>query len=320
MSPGILLAALLLAEPLAPLPRSPDLYVAVFFGASVERYYGPRSAVTGPHPAAGEPGATYAAAVARRPWGMAFGPDGNLYVANIGGSAPAIARVTGPFASGPRAVETFVSGGAFYDVAFGPDGNLYAAGRGAVRRYDRETGALIDAFTSGYELAETRGLAFGPDGRLYVSNYDGCVMADSGCTGSKGEIVRFDALTGAFVDVFVGPGEAGLRWPWKLAFGARGELFVVNWSESGNDILRFAPPFPSRASRLSRGIASAVFIRRADWFPLYLAAGPDGDLYVSASETAGGKSSILRFDGRTGAFAGTFIDGIEAGARGLAFR
>jgi DNA-binding beta-propeller fold protein YncE len=308
------------AATLPSLSHSPDLYVSGFFASSVYRYYGPRSAHRGPNPAPSHPGAVYAQAVLRRPWGIAFGPDGHAYVANISGATPAIVRVDGPFSATPGAVRDFVIGGAFFDLAFGPDGNLYAAGRGPIRRFDLRTGEQIDEFTHGHDLAETRGIAFGPDGLLYVSNYDSCSMGPTGCTTPRGEIVRFDALSGDFVDVLLSSGQNGLVWPWKIAFSATGELLVVNWSPSANNVLairtRRRQPHDIRRQPLPEG---GVFIARDAWSPLYLAVGPDGNVYVSDSTGAGNDGTILRFDGATGAFMDVFVEGIEGGPRGIAF-
>src|SRR6185436_11963007 len=151
-----------------------------------------------------------------------------------------------------------------------------------VRRYDIVTGALIDDFTHGYDLVEVRGVAFGPDGDLYVSNYDSCVSGPSGCTGSKGEIVRFDGLTGAFIDVFVASGEGGLVWPYKIVFGHAGELFVANTAPNGNNDLRYPRggwALPKRSHR------TAVFATYLNFNPLYLAIGPDHNLYVCHAES-----------------------------------
>lgn len=281
---------------LTALPHSADLYVSGFFDSSVQRFAGPRAA------APGAPGGTYARPVARRPWGLAFGPDGALWVANEQGS-PAIVRISGPFSAMPGVVETIVEEGAFYDVVFGPDGNLYAAGAGPVRRYDVVTHQLIDEFTHGYALAQTRGIAFGPDGNLYVSNYE---------SGVKGEIVRFDGATGDFLGVYVANGHGGLRAPWKLAFNGRGELLVANWESGSGEVLRYP-------ARLHRGASTAAFITRDDLHPLYLAVGPDQNVYVSSSDNSGASGAVLRFDGRTGAFIDVFAANVAGGPRGLAF-
>jgi len=286
----------LIALLLAALPHSADLYVSGFFDSSVQRFAGPRSAAPGA--AAG----TFAKPVARRPWGLAFGPDGALWVANEQG-APAIVRISGPFTATPGVVETIVDDGAFYDLAFGPDGNLYAAGAGPVRRYDVVTHQLIDEFTHGYALAQTRGIAFGPDGDLYVSNYE---------AGVKGEIVRFDGITGDFLGVAVANGYGGLRAPWKIAFNGRGELLVANWESGDGNILRYP-------ARLHRGQTTAAFITRAGLEPLYLAVGPDRNVYVSTSDNSGASGAVLRFDGRSGAFIDVFVPAVAGGPRGLAF-
>jgi DNA-binding beta-propeller fold protein YncE len=311
-----LLALALLAATLPPLAHSPDVYVSGFFSASVQRFYGPRSAVRGARPAPSQSQAFYAPrGFARRPWGLAFGPDGNLYVANTQGGEGAILRVRGPFDPLAGMTEVFVSEGSFMDLTFGPDGNLYAGGRGTVRRYDIVTRALIDDFTRGYQLADIRGLAFGPDGNLYVSNDDSCVSGPAGCTGSKGEIVRFDGLTGQFLDVYVKSGEGGLTWPYKIAFGFDGELFIANSTPFGGNILRIPRggwPFTGRTRR------TTVFATYPDFNPLYVAVGPDHNLYVSQSGS-GGDGPILRFDEASGMFIDVFIANVEGGPRGIAF-
>src|ERR1043166_7312428 len=96
--------ALLLAV-LTALPHSADLYVSGFFDSSVQRFAGPRSA------APGAAGGTFARPVARRPWGLAFGPDGALWVANSQ-STPGIVRISGPFSTTPGVVETIADDGA----------------------------------------------------------------------------------------------------------------------------------------------------------------------------------------------------------------
>ncbi|HEY2322365.1 MAG TPA: hypothetical protein VGJ82_05815 [Thermoanaerobaculia bacterium] len=291
---ALVVALPLLAQTGRLLPHSPDLYVSGFFSSSVRRVGGPLSAGAGTS-------VVFAQSVARRPWGLAFGPDGALYVANQAGS-PAIVKISGPFSEVPGVIETFVSDGAFYDLAFGADGTLYAGGAGAVLRYDIVTHQLIDTFTQGYTLGEIHGLAFGPDGDLYVSNFDS----------SRGEIVRFDGSTGAFAGIAVANGRGGLREPWKLAFTPSGDLLVANFGVGDSSILRFTP----RSGRL---IANATFIKRDGMEPLYLAIGPDRNIYVSSSDESGSAGSVLRFDGRTGAFIDVFVPSVDGGPRGLAF-
>ena len=257
--------------------------------------------------------------VARRPWGLAFGPDGNLYVANFGTGSDAITRVQGPFSATAGAVSTFVDAGAFFDVAFGPDGNVYAAGRGPIVRYDIVTGESFGAFTRGHDLAEVHAIAFGHDGLLYVANYDSCAAGPSGCTGFRSEIVRFDAKTGDFADVFLASGQSALKIPWDLEFGPDDALFVANGEFSGDgSILRVDRPC-GRVHTVRGVIGNAIFLRRSGLNPLAIAFGPDQNLYVSNGDGSGSGGSVLRFDARTGEFLGTFVASVEGGPRGLAF-
>jgi DNA-binding beta-propeller fold protein YncE len=297
-----MLLALVLAATLAPLPHSPDLYVSGFFSASIQRYYGPRSATPG------QSRGFYTQPVARRPWGLAFGPDGNLYVANFGTGSDALVRVAGPFAPNAGAPTTIVDGGAFFDVAFGPDGNLYVSGRGPVRRYDLVTGQLIGEFTSGQALVDVNAIAFGPDGDLYATNYDSCVTGPNGCTGSRSEIVHFDGQSGAFVETLSVTTDGSLAW--DIAFGPDGALFVAS---SAGKVLRY-----DRCAGRTRAVhnfGSALFATRAGMMPIAIAFGPDRNLYVSDAAT----NSVLRFDGATGAFIDTFVASVDGGPRGLAF-
>ena len=316
---ALLAAGVMAASSLAPLPHSSDLYVSGFFTSSIQRYRGPFNATPGPRPGPGQSAAFYARPVTRRPWGIAFGPDGNLYVANFGTGSDAIMRVQGPFSTTAGAVSTFVDGGVFFDVAFGTDGNLYAAGRGPVQRYDLITGALIDDFTHGYTLAEVRAIAFGPDGNLYVTNFDSCVSGPVGCIGTRDEIVRFDGLTGAFLDVYVPDDQGGLDSPWDLAFGPDGALFVANAkSEGDGNILRFERSTARRRSVRSPGTPEP-FATRPGLMPLAIAFGPDHNLYVSTSNNSGSEGAILRFDGASGAFIDVFVPSVEGGPRGMTF-
>ena len=312
-------ALLFAAASVAPIPHSPDLYVSSFFGSAIDRFFGPLATNSGPDPLSSKPAALYAFPVARRPWGLAFGPDGNLYVANFGTGSEAIVRVQGPFSLTPGTVSTFVDGGAFFDVAFGPDGQLYAAGHGPILRYDIVDGTLLGAFTQGHQLAEVHAIAFGDDGYLYVANYDSCNMNALGCTTPKSEIVRFDAKSGQFVDVYLTSGSSGLTLPWDLAFGPEGALFIANGTLDGNgSILRFERPC-GRVRSVRGEVMHAPFVTRAGLNPLAIAFGPDQNLYVSSGDNSGSSGGILRFDAHTGQFIDVFVPVVDGGPRGIVF-
>src|SRR5438445_10352632 len=78
-------------------------------------------------------------------------------------------------------------------------------------------------------LTRPRELIFGPDG-----NYDGAkdlYIVDR----DLNAVLRYDGVTGAFIDTFVASGSGGLSSPADLAFGPEGNLYVR--SSVGNQVL-----------------------------------------------------------------------------------
>ena len=73
------------------------------------------------------------------------------------------------------------------------------------------SGALIGLFVPSGSggLSNAHGIVFGLDGRLYVADTP------------NNRILRYDGVTGAFLDVFVMP-SGGLVAPVNLAFGSVG--------------------------------------------------------------------------------------------------
>lgn len=155
------------------------------------------------------------------PFGLTFGPDGNLYVGNVANqSIMRFNGTTGAF------IDTFVpagSGGLFGlgGLTFGPDKNLYIGSFATsnVLRYNGTTGAFMDAFvpSGSAGLTNPLGLTFGPDGDLYVSSH------------ASNSILRYNGTTGAFIDTFVSPGTGGLAFPARIAFGPDHDLYVQNY-------------------------------------------------------------------------------------------
>jgi sugar lactone lactonase YvrE len=179
-----------------------------------------------------------------------------------------------------------VPGDGFYGpIAFGPDGNLYTSERGlpglpvdAIGRFNGTTGAYLGRFTTG-QNGQVRHLAF-HGGYLYMA------------TQESNDVVRYDATTGAFVDVFVPPGSGGLGVPIGLTFGQDGNLYVTS---SGNAVLRYdgttgAPlgAFVTAGSGGLSGAASVVF-------------DPSGAYLYAASS---GSNQVLKYNGSTGAYVG----------------
>lgn len=182
-------------------------------------------------------------------------------------------------------------------------------------------------------LFTPRSAIFGPDGNgdgigdLYVPS------------ASSNEVLRYDGITGAFIDAFVTAGSGGLNSPGGLAFGADGNLYVSSFS--GNQVLRYDGVTGAFIDAIASGLNGPLGITTASDGALYIANqdaneilkydssglstfinagsgglamprnamfGPDGngdgygDLYVASR----GSEQVLRYDGRTGASLGVF--------------
>lgn len=204
----------------------------------------------GAGPTSGNPGSFFAGAGLAKPYGLAVGPDGNLYVANDrSGAAGDDIKVYDGQTGAP--LGTFATAGvnAPRDIAFRSNGNLLVsvetgADLGVVREYDGATGVLIDSFISTANLDRPQGLAFGPTGELFV--------ASDAADDSRDKINRYDA-NGMAVDLsFAGLNDPLLVDPRDIAFGPDGHLYVV--SAGLELILRYnginGDPLPAAGSRV----------------------------------------------------------------------
>ena len=239
--------------------------------------------------------------------GLGFGPDGNLYVAN-GGPGNNVLRYSG--VSGAFLGEFAAVPGPFppplIGLGFGPDANLYVTTNspGAptfeVVRFDSNTGAFMDIFTSGTgggtfpfnTMRSPFGFTWGPDGNLYVAS-------------PISQIRRYDGTTGVFIDVFapVGPCPPQVGFcvgtPTDVTFGPDGNLYVSTFS----GVQRFD------------GLTGAFIDVFAAEGHFGVRFGPDGNLYVGD-----GPNGVLRYNGATGAFIDVFASGGGLSATFLTFR
>lgn len=195
---------------------------------------------------------------------------------------------------------TFISAGAGglnepHRGIFGPDGHYYvaSAGNDRILRYHGQTGAFIDVFIQNEvnglpanALDYPVDLAFGPDGALYISSQ------------ANDSVLRFNATTGAFIDVFISAGSGGLDGPSGIQFHG-GDLFVVGRYSQG--AYRFDGVTGAFELTIGTGVLSTSFGLDFD-------AG--GNLYVAS----GGNSTIYRFDPVSGASLGAFV---ASGSGGL---
>jgi sugar lactone lactonase YvrE len=137
-------------------------------------------------------------------------------------------------------------------------------------------------------LDDPDAMAIGPDGKLYVS---------SGRSPENSAILRYDARTGAFLNVFASG--HGLYRPYGLAFGPDQLLYVSSFRS--DELFRFDARTGAFVDVVARGDGRPGGLNG----PNGLLFGPDGALYITtegsvAGEFPGLPSEVLRMNVATG--------------------
>lgn len=254
-----------------------NLYVSTLQNSSVLRYHAGTGA---PLPAPGKSGAEFVSPNAgglEQARGIAFGPDGHMYVASA--TSNAILRFDGTTGQSLGALIAAGAGGLYK-----PRGLLFhqgyiyvtsigegtpAVGMDAILRYDAYTGA--PAGKSGV----TGDAVFIPSGDHGLDNPSNIVFynGDFYVASSPGSVLRY-AANGTFRDAFVPTSSGGLSGPIDLDFQG-GFLYVT--SVANNKVLRY------------NGITGAIVDEVASAGGLYRPNGllfePSGNFLVASGDS-----------------------------------
>jgi hypothetical protein len=226
--------------------------------------------------------------------GIAFGPDGNLYVSN---SVQQNDVLEYDGASG-NFLGVYVSSGAGglsnpWGIKFGPDGDLYVCSSGSnqILKYEGpnspdnvQPGQFLGVFANTQHTFPFN-LDFGPDGNVYVSCPEGAPnTTDSFIDEYYGPS---SPLAGQFIGTFVANGSGGLADSRTPLFDSVGNLYVADVHL--NEVLEYqGPDGPSPGAFIQTYVTTGQGNLAA---PNGLAIGPDGSLYVSSRDT----SQVLRY-------------------------
>lgn len=291
-----------------------DLYVTSWLDDKVVQFDGETGELVGNFVPQGSSGLDGA-------WGLAWGPNGNLFVCSWGaycsisgiaeydGSTGALVRwLVGPDEGDPIPETGWLDEPSY--LAFGSDGNLYVSGaiNGAVHKYDGQSGEWLGVFAIGGfspgGLRYPQDLTFGPNGNLFViSGYDA-----SNPTGQGRGIMEYHHATGRLVRPFTEEDHPDIFTPIAagLLFRPNGNLLLTSTDgdlgsdESlHNEVLEFDG---ATGELLGAFVADGSGL---DW-GAGMTWGPNGNLFVASLMG----NEVIEYDGETGALVGTFA-GVE---------
>jgi hypothetical protein len=227
--------------------------------------------------------------------GLAFGPDGNLYLATASQSSILeFDGTTGTF------LGTYVAAGAgglhwAGGIRFAPDGDLYVCSTRSnqILKYEGPTspdgvqpGQFLGVFANTQHTSPFN-FDFGPGGNVYVS----CPEGVNNPATPDSFIDRYygpsSPLAGQFIGTFVANGTGGLNDSRTPLFDQQGNLYVAD--DHLNEVLEYqGPNGPNPGAYIQAYVTTGQGGLAA---PNGLAIGPDGNFYASSRDTA----QVLRY-------------------------
>jgi sugar lactone lactonase YvrE len=230
---------------------------------------------------------TFGTGTLTNPQAIAFGPDGNVYVSDIGSQT--IQRYSGANGSSLGTFVSAASGGLAYpnQFVFNPAGLLVSSYNSQqVLQYNATNGSPVGVFAAGNGLLGPIGLAIAPNGNLLV------------ISSLTNQILAFNGLTGAYVGVFASGN--GLNAPAGATLGPDGNLYVANYGAS--NVLEFNG---------TTGAFLGVFATGNGLVgPSSVVFGSDGNFYVANYGVTGNHpNDILKYTS-SGSYLGVFASGL----------
>jgi hypothetical protein len=180
--------------------------------------------------------------------------------------------------------------------------NGHSAGN-SVQSFDAGTGASLGTFVSGADgLKGSRGLIFDGAGNLLVAN-------QNVGRGASGEIMKYNAATGAFEGDLVSSQDPHAPFAPRGIVLKGNVLYVANLQDTVNTPADIAPDGEIDRYNATTGAFLGAYTRPAGWVgqfnPRAVVFGPDGSLYASVFDSSNlAAGYVIKVDVGTGAETG----------------